>query len=810
MNGGFSATSVRALVGSALLCAAVSASAAPSLEVGVSSRRVVVGDAFRLSVSARGIPSALNAQPQFEFPGAAPLSSPSVQQSSSFVNGVGSSSVSWTWAAVPASTGLVHFGQARLPLPGGKVLRAVVPDVQVVPPPPQPWVRVSLSGPEEVFPQQDFSVAVAVEVENPSGTAVEGAPVLRSQSPRLSVPWLFGEGLGSEAVPALAPARLAAELENGGVGSAAVQFVANGVCLVGASPETSADGGTVRYSFAVPFRAVSEGEVEFSPVRFAGSVAIGGDGGQARISPYIVALSEPLRVRIVPPPVDGRPASWGGVLATRAAISVSLDLQTCRQGDPLVLSVEIEGDFDPSAVRRPDPFADPAVSEIFRQWGDPSRTESDGSVRFDWKVRAIASGTLEVPPIEFAWFDPVKQRYGVVSSAPLPLRVDPVADFDPDALFAAVGASLEYEQTGVAAPPALSLDPAGAEPPPRPANAAVALLLCAPPMVWLLAVAFPFMMRAARRAATAARRFGARGGAAARLRRAETPGQAAAACASLLTAKTGLRIGAGFGPDQLRSALLSRGVSSSAADEAAALLRGMEEAAYRPGADVAAEVRSRRGRLAQIVSSVRMLALASLLALSLQGGAAEARFAWRQACAAAARAEDPAAALAAARSFRDIAEASGGGSGPCLRNLGATLLLAERNEEALDAFRRAAALEGETPESRAGASAARRDAPEPWWHAPLRPVLRMSLEARRGAAAAAWAALWLALALRRAFSERFAGIRRSLAVCAAAAAILCAAAAASVSSSERVLSQPFPTLEEEVDATPEQKTPAQK
>lgn len=791
----------RAFRAAAVVAATVSsasAPAAPSLDADATPRRVIVGDAFRVSVSARGMQSASGVSPEFEFPDAARLSNPSVQQSSSWINGRASASVSWEYAAVPSTTGLVHFGEVRLAQPGGRALRAAVPDVVVVPPPPQPWVRVSLSGPQEVFAQQPFELVLGVEVASPSGTQFAGAPILPARPPRLSVPWLFGEGVAPAVEPVFPPSRLVAILESGGAaggGAAAVPvFTANGVCRVAAAPEPDPGGTFVRYAFSVPFRAASEGVAEFASARFAGEVAVG-DGGQAALSPYVVALSEPLRVRVVQPPSAGRPASWGGVLATRATVSVSLDSQTCRQGDPIALSVEIEGDFDPAAVRVPDPFSDPAFSSLFRVRGEPSRTEGDGSVRFVWKVRPVASGTLEVPPVEFGWFDPGLRRYGVAKSDPLPLRVDPVRDFDPDALFAAAGAALAEETIGSAAPPALTLDPAGAVPPPRRGAVATFATFALPLLVWLLAVAFPRIRRAACGVASFLRRACARNRASSLLHRAETPGQAAAACAALLRARTGVRAGSGFGAEDLRAALLSRGASAELAEEGASLLRGMEEAAYRPGADVVAEVRSRSARLARIVSTVKVLVVVAGLVFAIPGAADDVGFAWRRACANAAGAATPERALEAARAFREIAERCGGGSGPCLRNLGATLLLAERPEEALDAFRRAEALEGETPESRAGVAAARSGALGQWWRAPLLPLLRMPLKTRRDVVAAAWALFWLALAARRAFAPRYTRARGALAALAGASALACAAFAASASASARILAQPFPPIE---------------
>ena len=58
-------------------------------------------------------------------------------------NGMVEQSVSWVYSLIPEGTGTVSLGTVHLTA-GGETLRAQLPELFVAPPPPQPWVRLSL------------------------------------------------------------------------------------------------------------------------------------------------------------------------------------------------------------------------------------------------------------------------------------------------------------------------------------------------------------------------------------------------------------------------------------------------------------------------------------------------------------------------------------------------------------------------------------------------------------------------------------------------------------------------------------------
>lgn len=811
------------------------ARAADSFTAAVSARRVVTGDPFRVELRWSGEREPQGA-PRLGRPDAAPAFGPQVQSQFSSFNGRATRSVSWTWVVVPETDGEIDFGTATLSA-GGRTLSAAVPVVVAGPPPPQPFARVALSSDKpEVLVGESFRVRAEIELALPDAPDGAGpvSPLAPGHPPLLKLPFLDADAdpgaCTRDAAPAdaLSPLSVRADAPGfrvnsfsvatrrdpfagmgfGGFGGGFPSLFGEETPAVFAPPhERFAENGTnfVRYAVEASFTASAEGRCRFAPARFEGQIvrSVAGDGRPTGVSRPIVAISRPLEVAVVPPPREGRPDSFFGALGTELRPLASLDAQTCRQGDPLALTLRLEGDLVPQTVRAPDVFAAPGMSDAFRAWGDVERKDDGGTPVFEYRVRALAAGTIEVPPIPLSYFDTAARSYVTVETAPVPLRVDPVADFDPAALFAAAATnsaalSLQAAASGPVAP-SLSLDPAGALPRPAPGALAVLLASALPPALWLLAVLLPALPGALGRARGAVRRGGARGRAASRIRSAETPQQTLDAVRRLLRDRWGEDL-PGLTPSDLDAALARHGAPEEERRRAVSLLQETFDEAFRPGADARAAVRSRRDALASaLLAALRALPLlAALAATALPASAAvsDPVFLWRRAAAAAAKASSPEDFLAAARDYRELAEENGAPAAALYANLGATLLQAGCKAEALDAFARAEAVGGADAWTEAGTALASGGEPS-WRRTLLAWHYRAPLALRRTALAAAWCALWLLLAAAR-FLRR--GSRAALAGAALSAAVA-AMLAASLAASARTLSAPMPPVP---DAPPQE------
>jgi len=194
------------------------------------------------------------------------------------------------------------------------------------------------------------------------------------------------------------------------------------------SIETAREGENWTLSFVSgPLRAERPGRVPIGPLHVRVPVYTGeavrsffGVRNQTRD----VALSaSPIYIEVSEPPEEGRPASWCGAIGKAFNASAQLDASVCTAGDPLVLSLAVNGDAPLDTYRTPD-LAAAVKSPSFRVDALSAKTETlpDGK-RWTWRVRALKAGTTEFPAVELAWFDVSSRQYRTVRTAPIPLQV---------------------------------------------------------------------------------------------------------------------------------------------------------------------------------------------------------------------------------------------------------------------------------------------------------------------------------------------------------------------------------------------------
>jgi hypothetical protein len=138
------------------------------------------------------------------------------------------------------------------------------------------------------------------------------------------------------------------------------------------------------------------------------------------------ARSEPAYIVAIAPPTAGRPADWVGAVGV-LRVSSRLDTTTARVGDPLVLTLRVEGTANVKLLPRPHlslAWAT-AVAGEERVTVDSTALLVRGAKEFDWIVTPRSAGTQEVPPIRYPYFDPYRREYDVATGAPLPVQVEP-------------------------------------------------------------------------------------------------------------------------------------------------------------------------------------------------------------------------------------------------------------------------------------------------------------------------------------------------------------------------------------------------
>ena len=138
-----------------------------------------------------------------------------------------------------------------------------------------------------------------------------------------------------------------------------------------------------------------------------------------------VQLSSPeVRIKSRPLPPDA-PATFNGGVGSYA-VTVSPDRTNLEVGESIQLTVTVTGRGNLATLDAPRLVApaafdvyDPQVSTLL----DRSGSRLAGSKTFRYVLIPRSNGTFEIPPLEFAWFDPEQGIYRTSSSDPIPVTV---------------------------------------------------------------------------------------------------------------------------------------------------------------------------------------------------------------------------------------------------------------------------------------------------------------------------------------------------------------------------------------------------
>jgi hypothetical protein len=146
--------------------------------------------------------------------------------------------------------------------------------------------------------------------------------------------------------------------------------------------------------------------------------------GRALRTEKFVNHSAPLTIDIRPLPSAGQPASFSGAIG-RFDLEVEAQPTLLRVGDPLSVTLTVRGEGLLETIRPPALEHQDTLTRDFKVPADPPAVKTDSAARtFTYTLRPRRTGIREVPPIEMAYFDPDTQRFQVVRSTPVPLRVD--------------------------------------------------------------------------------------------------------------------------------------------------------------------------------------------------------------------------------------------------------------------------------------------------------------------------------------------------------------------------------------------------
>jgi hypothetical protein len=264
----------------------------------------------------------------------------------------------------------------------------------------------------------------------------------------------------------------------------------------------------------------------------------------------------------VDPPLAFRPADFTGAVGALRLVA-RLDTTAGRVGDPLTLSVRVEGTGNVKLFPRPSvaiPWATLVAGEE-RVRVDTSARRIRGSKEFEWILTPHQAGELDVPAVRYTFFNPDGRRYETAIANPLRASIAAGIAATPDTAATERALAIRDVYRGALSPPLYS-------------RAEYWLLLAAAPLpALLLGVRSRVRPRPRQinrrrelRAVAADRTAGARG-----LRRSFT---------SALGDRLGISPEAFSRSGALDRVLRHAGVPAGLAAETEKFLRRLEEAAY--------------------------------------------------------------------------------------------------------------------------------------------------------------------------------------------------------------------------------------
>ena len=232
---------------------------------------------------------------------------------------------------------------------------------------------------------------------------------------------------------------------------------------------------------SLPYRALKPGKVVLDAVTaqvpVITSVRTQRDRfGRAVNSPVFKEVT--LRTRswsidVTEPPFENRPRSYCGAISSNLVVKASLDVNICTAGDPLLLTLDISGATDLTAVTAPS-FQDVLKKDgVFRLDEGSLKTETLSALRrFTWRVRPLKAGTVEFPSLPVSFYDLNQHAYVTRQTESFPVQVKAGVQ-------AALGALGEAEDESeiFPLPDGLDLDPRGGETVPLLPHLTWALLL---------------------------------------------------------------------------------------------------------------------------------------------------------------------------------------------------------------------------------------------------------------------------------------------------------------------------------------------
>ena len=510
------------------------------------------------------------------------------------------------------------------------------------------------------------------------------------------------------------------------------------------------DGETVwRFTLDFPpFKAIAPGKAKIEDVTVVLPLIdklVRDRYNRPRVSlKEILLKTEPLEIVVSEPPEENRPSSYCGAIGSNVTAKASLDANVCTAGDPMMLTLSIDGVANPSGVVSPH-FENLPANGFFRL--DESSVKTDtasASRKFTWRMRVMKAGTIEFPPLEVGVYDLTERAYKILKTEAIPVQVKAGAQ---------IALKLDEEnldgEIPFPMPDGIDLNDDGWKKTPMlPRLGISTILFVLPPFAFLFLRFAPNAIRSARTKRKERLVANAFAKCKKTLKRTANPERKDKAVREFLSVRYGVNAASVTALDA--KTLMKNDFSEEDVRLAVSAIEEADLSRYSSG----------KG----IVRALPLLATLAFLTASLFADAPNrTEFSWQRANSIAVNATDEEGFLRAAKAYGEAIR-NGAENPVAYRNYGACLLMAGKAPKAQAAFQKAELYNGETPSLRRDLKAARaRIANDPRAELSLmriffKPHFAFSLDSRLFALSVSWALVWMVLLLPKGSFKRFAVI----------------------------------------------------
>lgn len=515
---------------------------------------------------------------------------------------------SWNTKISPNSTNAIEAIKFEINV-NGKNYSAQLKPITVIAPQPSPYASIEFFADKtEIIAEDTFRITASIKLLAISNANKTIPPIFQRATPRLLLPHLdqnFEEiKLAANGVNQLfeyATSNVGIYINNYQVPSPFSIFGDGAQSIFNIPNSIIEENGTnyFVYSWTTIYKAKTPSKITFKPITFVGEILKEAPNNKYDLTDVFI-VSDPINITISEPPLEGRPASFIGAISDKLKAETSLDTQNCKEGDPITLTLKLENVENPLSVIPPKLDELDGFKNNFRAFGEIKTTpnEADKNATFEYSIRPITSGTIEVPAIELGYYNLTTNQYATITTIPVPIRVDPapqVAAIDGSEAVDLPDEVVRYYPT------AISFDTSTTS---GSISFLIKQLAIISPFIWVVALLLRKILSKRKRLIEYIKNMSATEAAIKRLSNANVPAEVMSAVSTFISKKFKIKT-TGSTPDDILKALNEQKISSEIITQLSKPLKRIFDLSFAPNADIPTEVTDAKEKLLPVLQKLK-------------------------------------------------------------------------------------------------------------------------------------------------------------------------------------------------------------